>query len=106
MEHRTGIVAGLVVLITLHATVAGAQSLDDAQRDQVAANFRAADADGDGALTSSEFVKLIDLNAKHDIGRAKVVARLKRYPMAFRRADANADGRVTTNELAGLRERR
>ena len=66
------------------------------------ANFLEADADGDGTLTRREFTKLIDLNARHNIGRAKQIARFNRYDMAFGRADANADGGVTPEELSAF----
>ena len=92
----------LAAIVALPLPAAQAQTAKDAQREQVAANFREADADGDGALTRVEFIQLIDLNAQHDIGRAKLVARLDRYDMAFGRADVNEDGRVTLEELAAL----
>ena len=90
----------LVAISALPLQAAQAQPATDAPRKQVAANFREADADGDGALTRGEFTRLIDLNAQHGIGRAKLIARFSRYQVAFRRADANANGSVTREELS------
>jgi hypothetical protein len=90
----------LAAIATLSGSAARAQPANDARRQQVAANFREADADGDGALNRVEFAKLIDLNARDDIGHARRVARLNRYDTAFGRADANADGGVTAEELS------
>jgi len=45
---------------------------------------------------------LRDLNAQHEIGRARQIARLDRYDLAFGRADANADGGVTLEELSAF----
>jgi Ca2+-binding EF-hand superfamily protein len=97
---RGFVLALLVGLLPLRA--AQAQSEIDARRDLVAAHFLEADADGDGELTREEFTQLIDLNAGHDIGRARLIARLDRYDLAFGRADENADGSVTREELAAL----
>lgn len=97
---RSGI--ALASIVTLPLQAAQAQAANDAQREQVRANFREADADGDGALTSAEFTRLIDLNAQYDIGRAKLIARLDRYDVAFGQADANADGGVTREELSAF----
>ena len=89
----------LAAIVTLPLQAARAQSANDAQREQVKANFREADADGDGALSRVEFTDLIDLNARDDIGRAKLIVTFDRYDMAFGQADANADGGVTLEEI-------
>ena len=89
----------LVAIATLPLQAAQAQSANETRREQVAANFREADADGDGALTRDEFTQLIDLNAQQDIGRARLIVRFDRYDLAFGRADANSDGGVTAEEL-------
>ena len=101
---RCGIALAAIAAPPLQA--AQAQPANDAQREQVRANFREADIDGDGALTRAEFTRLIDLNAQHDIGHAKLIARLKRYGMAFGRADANENGSVTPEELSTMAEAR
>ena len=100
LVNRHGI--ALVAILALPVQAAEAQSPDETQRAQVRANFREADADGDGALTRREFATLIDLNAQHEIGRARQIARLDRYDLAFGRADANADGGVTLEELSAF----
>lgn len=77
----------------------------EADREQAAANFMQADADGDGALTLSEFTTMIDLNAASGIGRAATIKRFGRYGIAFSRIDADADGLATVEELQAMRER-
>lgn len=84
------------------AAGAGAALAQDAARDKAAANFQQADADGDGALTLSEFTILIDLNAADDLGRARMIKRTGRYQTAFDRIDADGNGRVTVEELAAM----
>ena len=100
---RHGIALAAIAVLSLQA--ARAQPANDARREQVTANFLEADADGDGALTREEFTRLIDLNARHDIGRARQIARFNRYGVAFGRADANSDGVVTREELSTLASR-
>lgn len=74
----------------------------DETKDQVAENFLQADADESGTLDRREFKKLIDLNARYDIGRAQMVQRLNRYNTAFSRIDADSDGIVTKEELSAM----
>jgi hypothetical protein len=69
----------LSVIAALSIQAARAQEANDAQREQVAANFREADADGDGAFTRVEFTRSIDLNARDDIGRARLIASFDGY---------------------------
>ncbi len=97
---KTGTLLAVMAVLSLQATPSPAASDDD--RDQVRENFREADADGDGKLTEREFTTLIDLNARHGIGRAKLIASLGRYDMAFSRVDADANGIVTPEELSAL----
>ncbi len=99
---RYGIALAAIAALPIRADQA--PSGTDAQREQVRANFLAADADGDGALTRQEFTRLIDLNAQHDIGRARMIARFNRYDRAFGRADTKADGGVTREELSAFAE--
>lgn len=66
-------------------------------------NFVLADVDGDERLSSSEFRKFIDENAKDNLGRAARVKRLGAYDKAFERLDANGDGFVTREEIASAR---
>lgn len=77
----------------------------ETQRAQAAANFIRADANADKALNLDEFRTLIDLNAQHNIGRAKMVKRLGKYSMAFGRMDANGDGLVTPSEISKMAAR-
>ena len=88
--------AGLALSLTLSATLAHSQQA------QVATNFQQADANGDGALTASEFTTFINLNAQYDIGRAKMIQKRNAYSTAFGRIDRNSDGYVTTDEMAAL----
>ena len=88
------VVAGLAAGPDLHAAETGGE--------QVAENFRQADANGDGALTLSEFRTLIDLNAEDGIGRAGMVKRFGRYGQAFGHIDANGDGLVTQEEMRAV----
>lgn len=91
-----------VVALSGAATTALAQQVD---REQLAANFMKADANGDRALTLSEFTTLIDLNADSGIGRAGAIRRSGRYKMAFGRVDQNGDGLITTAEMQALAQR-
>lgn len=98
----------LIAITAVAATSAAFTSMsyaDDAKREQIQANFLQADVNEDGALTLSEFTTLIDLNAEHGIGRARMVKRFGKYQTAFGRIDENADGIVSTDELAAMAER-
>lgn len=81
---------------------ATAPAMAQSPREQAAANFSAADANGDNALSMQEFPNFIDLNAQHNIGRASMIASTGRYSMAFGRADGNGDGFVTLPEIAQI----
>ncbi len=94
-----GLIAALVIGV---APSALAQQPD---REQAAANFMQADADGDSALTLSEFTTLIDLNAESGIGQAAMIQRMGRYGMAFGRLDGNGDGLITTDEFQAHAQR-
>ncbi len=83
------------------APVALAQA---ANRDKALENFQTADADGDGALTRSEFSELIDLNAASGIGRAATIKRMGRQDLAFGRLDRNGDGVATKEEIGSMRD--
>ncbi|MGD2047401.1 MAG: hypothetical protein PVH96_14395, partial [Gemmatimonadota bacterium] len=79
MKRLIGSGLALSVIAALSIQAARAQEANDAQREQVAANFREADADGDGAFTRVEFTRSIDLNARDDIGRARLIASFDGY---------------------------
>ena len=86
---------GLVLALAPVALSQGAH----ASSQQAAANFVAADINGDGALTQAEFKSFIDLNAAHNIGRAQTVKDRGLYDRAFARLDLNRDGRISSAEL-------
>ncbi|MGI9364461.1 MAG: hypothetical protein ACR2O8_04705 [Rhizobiaceae bacterium] len=75
-------------------------SSNASSRDQAVANFKQADKDANGALTTEEFKMFIDLNASHGIGRAALIKKRRLYNMAFSRIDGNSDGIVTPDELS------
>lgn len=83
------------------APVAVAQA---ANRDKALENLKAADANGDGALTRAEFGTLIDLNAASGIGRAATIKRTGRQDLAFGRIDRNGDGVATKEEIGSIRD--
>ncbi|WOE74686.1 hypothetical protein [Alterisphingorhabdus coralli] len=62
-------------------------------------NFVAADASKDGALSTSEFKKFIDMSASAGLGQAPTIKRMGAYSYAYSRVDKNGDGKVTWNEL-------
>jgi hypothetical protein len=89
--------AGLaVVTATHHAHAAGTD------QEKAAANFQLADANSDNALSKSEFMTFIDLNAAAKLGRAGLVKKNRLYDTAFSRADANGDGAVTRAEMSEI----
>lgn len=67
--------------------------------EMAAANFRLADVDGNGGLSSDEFVAFINLNAAQNIGQASRIKNAGAYDRAFARLDQNGDGLVTPDEL-------
>ncbi len=89
-------------LATYAALSTGPSLASEAKREQAAANYMQADANGDGALSSAEFRTLIDLNARDGIGQAAMVKRFGRQQMAFQRIDANGNGLVTPEEIQAL----
>lgn len=103
MNTKPRIPALIAVAVAVVASGASAQQAD---KEQISKNFMQADANGDGALTLSEFTTLIDLNAQSNIGRAAMIKRMGRYGTAFGRLDANGDGLVTTGELQALAQNR
>lgn len=94
-----------LALSALSAASAHAQALTPAQQELAAENFMQADANKDGALNSTEFRALINLNADDGLGKAAMVRRFGRYDMAFGRVDANADGFATPEEMKALAEK-
>ena len=84
----------LVALLTLSASARA-----DTQREQLKANFLAADVDKNGQLIVAEFETFINLNADHKLGRAASIRRFRMYKKAFKEIDANGDGIVTKGEI-------
>ena len=87
-----------LAVIALLALSASAHA--DPQREQLKANFLAADADKNGLLNVAEFKVFINLNADHKLGRAASIRRFEMYTKAFKEIDANGDGIVTQEEIA------
>ena len=92
-----------VVCITLFS--GGAFAEENKILEIVKANFEAADMDGNGSLDKKEFPSLIDANAEHNIGRAKMAKRFGAYDRAFKTADKDGDGAVTWSELMSNQQR-
>ncbi len=66
-----------LAVIALLALSASAHA--DPQREQLKANFLAADADKNGLLNVAEFKVFINLNADHKLGRAASIRRFEMY---------------------------
>ena len=63
------------------------------------ANFKAADVQGDGALTQAEFQAFIDANADDNLGHAAKLRRFGAYDRAFNKLDKDKSGTVTWSEV-------
>jgi Ca2+-binding EF-hand superfamily protein len=63
------------------------------------ANFKAADVDGDDALTQAEFQDFINANADDNIGHAAKLRRFGAYDRAFDKLDKDKSGTVTWSEV-------
>jgi hypothetical protein len=83
-----------------------AQSMTDAERQEMIANFLEADTNNDGALYRSEFELLMKLNAEDDLGRAAMVVRTGTYERVFTRLDKNNDGAISKEEIQEFAEER
>lgn len=79
-----------------------AQTMSDANKQKLAENLAQADANGDKALSRTEFNNLLLLNAQDNIGRAAQVVRFGRQDTAFNQIDADRNGLVTQQELQAL----
>lgn len=102
MKKSLIVVLTLATIAVLSTLGANAQQASGANKQQVAENFKKADANGDGMLTRREFEKLIQLNAQANIGQAAQIVRFGRYDMAFNRVDADRNGLLTPQELQAL----
>ncbi|WP_197277995.1 EF-hand domain-containing protein [Rhizobium sp. AAP116] len=101
---KPNVLARLVCAACVALPLSGvqAQTISDADRQKLAENYVQADADGDKALTRSEFHSLLSLNAQDNLGRAGQIVKFGRQDMAFNRIDADGDGMVTQQELQAL----
>ena len=102
MKHT--ILARLVFAASVALPLSGvqAQTVSDADKQRLADNYVKADANGDKALTRSEFHTLLSLNAQDNLGRAAQFVKFGRQDMAFNRIDADRNGLVTQQELQAL----
>jgi Ca2+-binding EF-hand superfamily protein len=98
-QHILTACAALALIGAAPVAMAQAPNRDKAQQ-----NLKAADANGDGALTRDEFGVLIDLNADAGIGRAAAIKRAGRQDQAFGRIDRNGDGVATKDEIGAMRD--
>ncbi|MFM1814073.1 MAG: hypothetical protein RLZ98_768 [Pseudomonadota bacterium] len=99
MTSKT-ITAKLFSTAALMALTIAAPANADSQREQAQANFLAADVNRDEKLDMAEFTTFINLNADHNLGRARMIRRFGMYAKAFGEADANGDGVVSKQEIA------
>jgi hypothetical protein len=102
MKHN--VLARLVCAACIALPLSGvqAQTMADAEKQKLAENYVQADADGDKALTRSEFHTLLSLNAQDNLGKATQIVKFGRQDMAFNRIDADRNDLVTQQELQAL----
>ena len=100
MTSKTIITASLVATVALIALTLSVPANADMQREQVKANFQAADVNQDGQLDIAEFMTFINFNADHNLGQAPMIRRFRMYTKSFGTADANGDGVVSKEEIA------
>lgn len=92
----------LVGLMALQAVGAAQAQLAPEALKAAEANFKSANASGNGALTAAEFKTFIDLNAGGGIGRAAKIKANNAYDRAFSHVDANKDGKITWEEYLAV----
>ena len=94
------LVSGLIILLLLVILATpSAQADDSEQQAKREVNFKAADADGNGALTQAEFQDFINANADDNIGHAAKLRRFGAYDRAFDKLDKDKSGTVTWSEV-------
>jgi Ca2+-binding EF-hand superfamily protein len=91
---------GCLLILMLSAMLLAPFANADASEQQAIreANFAAADADGDGALTPTEFKAFIDANADDNLGQAATLRRFGAYDRAFKKLDKD-ESTVTWSEV-------
>ena len=105
MRNKTTLVGALsAALLLASSTFAAAQAsatsvADPKKQRKGVENFLKADKNEDGLLSRREFKKLIDLNAKHNLGEADVIQRANKYNVAFSLLDTDQDKSISLNEL-------
>ncbi len=73
---------------------------------QVRANFRSADEDGDDRITRNQFRSFVDANAEIAFGMSKQIKRMRAYRRAFNTLDSDGDDILTWQEyVEALRNR-
>ena len=93
-------VSGLIILhVLVILATPSAQADDSEQQAKREVNFKAADADGNGALTQAEFQDFINANADDNIGHAAKLRRFGAYDRAFEKLDKDKSGTVTWSEV-------
>jgi Ca2+-binding EF-hand superfamily protein len=100
IQSDSRLTGGLLILL-MGAILITASARADVSEQQAKreANFKAADADGDGALTQFEFQAFIDTNADDNLGQAAKIRRFGAYDRAFNRVDKDKSGTVTWSEV-------
>lgn len=89
----------LLALASPAATQSGSSAVDPKKQRKGLENFLKADKNKDGLLSRREFKKLIQLNAKHNLGEASLIERTNRYTLAFGLLDTDNDGLISLTEL-------
>ena len=92
-----GILLILLLGAILHISTVQAETTE--QQAKREANFKAADINGEGALTEAEFKVFIDANADDNIGHAAKLRRFGVYDRAFEKLDKDKSGTVTWSEV-------
>jgi Ca2+-binding EF-hand superfamily protein len=106
MKSLTKTILTAALFAAMPFSVALAQSMTGAERQELIANFLQADTNNDGALYRSEFELLMKLNAEDNLGRAAMVVRTGAYEKAFTRLDKNSDGAISREEIQAFAEER
>ena len=100
IQTDSRLTGGLLILVMGAILITpGARADVSEQQARREANFRAADVQGDGALTQAEFQAFIDSNADDNLGHAAKLPRFGAYERAFQKLDKDKSGTVTWSEV-------